>query len=74
MAPMPTWDTSLPVHWVSPSGRYIARGHPHDGMISHGGWRSECDTLVVAVPYDERRRECDECAGHAEYGYHEPGR
>ena len=69
MAPIPTWATTQPVHWVPPDAAYISRGQQHRGTISIGGWPATCGALVVPIPYDATRHECDTCAGHADSRY-----
>lgn len=61
MAPLPTWEPTLPAHWVREGAPYISRGHPTGtGQASPGGYRAACGAIVV--PYDtSTRQECEVC-------------
>lgn len=71
MAPIPTFDTRLPVHWVRDGTEYIPTGHSYRGTFSPGGWPAACDAFTTRIddepPPD--RRVCRECAEVADYPY-----
>jgi len=69
MAPIPTWAATQPMHWVSQDALYVSRGQQHRGTVSIGGWPAACGVLVVPIPHDTARDECDTCAEHAEHPY-----